>query len=188
MCRHLLRYYVDDYPAAEVSEYLAAGLDAGDSCLTLLTPAHRQAVESCMGERGIRFPAANCVVVDTDELLAQLLVDGRLALDRASEMLAPLMKPSGSARRVCAVGDLAPTLVGLGNIDDAVAFEGLVHRLAVAHGAVVLCAYPIRSFGHRADLDGVMRLSAQHSQVEFPAQLWAQALLPPTPQAARAEP
>jgi len=187
MGRHLLRYYVDDYPAAEVGDYLAAGLEAGDSCLTLLTAAHRKAVESCMGERGIRFPAANCVVVDTDELLAQLLVDGRLALDRAGELLAPLMKPSGSARRVCAVGDLAPTLVGLGNIDDAVAFEGLVHRLALAHGAVILCAYPIRSFGHRADLDSVVRLSAQHTELEFPAQLWAQALLPPALEAARVE-
>jgi len=69
---------------------------------------------------------------------------------------------------------LAPTLVAAGNMDDAVAFEGLVHRLAQEQRAAVICAYPIHAFVRRADLHTVLRLSAQHDRLEFPDRLWLQ--------------
>jgi MEDS: MEthanogen/methylotroph, DcmR Sensory domain len=183
MCQHLVLFYDDIYPAEEVSDFFAAGLDAGDSCLALLSAPHRRAVEQCLQARGVRIESAAYVGVDTDEVLSQLLVDDRLDMSRAGDMLTPLMKPSvpGSKCRVRAVGDLAPRLCAAGNTDDAVAFEGLVHRLTREHDASVICAYPLQTVGGRDGMGALMRLSAVHASVEFPARLWAHHLLQAAP-------
>ena len=178
MCQHLALFYADAYPAEEVCDFFAAGLAAGDSCLALLTAPHRRAVEQGLQARGLSAAQAAYVSVDTDAVLAQCLVHGRLDLRRASALLTPLMAApaNGGQRRVRAAGDLAPTLVAAGKIDDAVAFEALVHRLALAHNATVICAYSIGSVWGRDNMRTLLRLSAEHAHVEFPEQLWIQAL------------
>ena len=178
MCQHLALFYADAYPAEEVGDFFAAGLAAGDSCLALLTAPHRRAVEQCLEARGVSAAQAGYVSVDTDEVLAQCLVGGRLDLQRVSALLTPLMTPpAGSGlRRVRAAGDLAPTLVAAGNINDAVAFEALVHRLTQAHHATVICSYPIGCVWGRDNMRALLRLSAEHARVEFPEQLWIRAL------------
>lgn len=178
MCQHLALFYADDYPAEEVGDFFAAGLAAGDHCLALLTAPHRRAVAQCLEARGLGAAHAAYAAVDTDEVLAQCLVDGRLDLQRASALLTPLMTvPARSGlRRVRAAGDLAPALVAAGKINDAVAFEALVHRLTLAHDATVICAYPIGAIWGRDNMRALLRLSAEHASVEFPEQLWIRAL------------
>lgn len=183
MCQHLVCFYDDAFPADAVSEFLAAGLRAGDTCLALLTAPHQTAVEKGLRKRGVHTASTDFLAIDTDAMLARCRIDGRLALDRAGALLTPLMKPSGSTtvrgtdRRVRAVGDLAPTLCAAGEVEDAVAFEALVHRLAQEHGAAVICPYPIEVFARRADMDALFRLSAEHARVEFPEQLWVRGLM-----------
>ena len=188
MCQHAVHFYDDLYPADRVSRFFAEGLEAGDSCLALLTLPHRRAVETCLKARGVDTENVAYVAVDTDEVLSQLLVDGRLDMRRASTLLTPLMTPAvrRGVRRVRAAGDLAPTLCGLGHTDAAVAFEGLVHRVTGEHGASVICAYPIEAVGGRWDTGAMLRLSAEHASVEFPERLWAQRLAPSAPQGAPA--
>lgn len=178
MCQHLALFYADAYPAEEVSVFFAAGLAVGDSCLAVLTTPHRRAVEQCLEAHGLSAAHAAYVTVDTDEVLAHCLVGGRLDLHLASALLTPLMTaPARSGkRRVRAAGDVAPTLVAAGNIDAAVAFEALVHRLTLAHDATVICAYPIGTVWGRDNLRALLRLSAEHARVEFPEQLWIRAL------------
>jgi MEDS: MEthanogen/methylotroph, DcmR Sensory domain len=181
MCQHLALFYADAYPAAEVGDFFAAGLAAGDSCLALLTAPHRRAVEEALQARGVRIEAAAYVAVDTDAALAQWRVDGRLDLRRASEAMTPLMTPpaGGSKRRIRAAGDLAPTLVAAGQAEDAVAFEALVHRLTVEHGASVICAYAIHDVCGHGNMNSLLRLSAEHATLEFPERLWLQGLQRP---------
>ena len=178
MCQHLALFYADAYPAEEVSDFFAAGAAAGDSCLALLTAPHRRAVEQCMQARGLSAAHAGYVAVDTDEVLAQCLIGGQLDLNLASALLTPLMSPpAGSGKgRVRAAGDLAPTLAAAGNINAAVAFEALVHRLTLAHNATVICAYPLGDVWGRDNMRALLRLSAEHACVEFPEQLWIRAL------------
>ena len=181
MCQHLALFYAEAYPAAEVGDFFAAGLAAGDSCLALLTAPHRRAVEEALQARGVCIDTAAYVAIDTDAALAQWRVDGRLDLQRASEAMTPLMMaPSGGGnRRIRAAGDLAPTLVAAGHGDDAVAFECLVHRLTVEHGASVICAYPIQAVCGHGNMTSLLRLSAEHAALEFPERLWIQALRRP---------
>jgi hypothetical protein len=179
MCEHAVLFYDNAYPAEIVSEFLINGLAAGDSCVVLLTASHRRAVEQCLRARQVRIEDTDVVTVDTDEVLSRLLVDGRLDMQLASELLTPLMRPaSASARcRVRAVGDLAPVLCAAGNTDDAVAFENLVHRLTRENEASVICAYSISAHSGSSGLEALLRLSAEHATVEFPERMWIQRLL-----------
>lgn len=171
MCQHLVHFYEDDYPADRVAEFFAAGLDAGDRCVALLTAAHRHAVEKCLQARGVGLESAAYVAVDTDVALSQMLVDGRLDTRRAVELLTPLMKSPVRKGRVRAAGDLAPTLLAAGNIDDALAFEALVHRITKEHGASTFCVYPIDP--HRdGGLHAMLRHTAEHGAIGLPHGKW----------------
>jgi MEDS: MEthanogen/methylotroph, DcmR Sensory domain len=179
MCQHLALFYADAYPAEEVADFFAAGLDAGDNCLALLGRAHRQAVEQALQARGADLSGPAYVAVDSDDLLAQLQVEGRLDLEHAEVLLTPLMTAPqrGGKNRVRAVGDLAPGLCAAGHIDDALAFEALVHRVTVEQNATVICAYPIQICGH-GTMRALLSVSAEHNAVEFPAQPWVKRLAP----------
>jgi hypothetical protein len=179
MCDHAVLFYDNTYPAEMVSDFLIDGLTAGDRLLVLLTASHRSAVEQCLRARQVRLEDTDCVTVDTNEVLSHLLIDGRLDMQLASEVLTPLMRPASTngRRRVRAVGDLAPELCAAGHTDDAVAFENLVHRLTRENGAAVICAYSISTHRDSGGVDALLRLSAEHATIEFPERMWIQRLL-----------
>jgi hypothetical protein len=79
---------------------------------------------------------------------------------------------------------LAPALVAAGHADDAVAFEALVHRLTVEHGASVICAYAIHAVCGHGNMTSLLRLSAEHASLELPDRLWVRALRRPAPRLA----
>ena len=180
MCTHVARFYADAYPVAEVVDFFAVGLEAGDSCFALLTAQHRLAVEGSMRSRGIVLESVAYVAVDSDEAWSKMQVNGTLDLGKASALLAPLMIPpcNGKNARVRVVGDMASMLCAAGKTEDAVTFEGLMHRLTQEYGASTICAYPIKKHLAYDGFWGLMRLSAQHAAIEFPQQLWAHHLVP----------
>ena len=173
MCKHHLHFYEDHYPAQQASDFLIAGLEAGDSGLLLLTQPHRQAVERCLRMRGVRYEDA-CVFVDSDEAVAQIRASGSFDLRRARELLTPFMRAAAGrgSQRMRAVGDLAPTLCVAGQVDDAIAFEALVHDLTLEYGGSTLCAYALPQTADGLDLRLLYRLSAEHNAIRVPGRLW----------------
>ena len=173
MCKHHLLFFEDHYPAQQASDFLVAGLEAGDRGLLLLTQPHRQAVERCLRMRGVHYKDA-CDFVDTDEVVAQIRASGSFDLQRARDLLTPFMRPAAGQvlQRVRAVGDLAPTLCVAGQVDDAIAFEALVHDLTQEYGGSTLCAYALPQNADGFDLRMLYRLSAEHNAIQFPSQLW----------------
>ena len=194
MCNHSVRFYDETYPADAASDFIAAGLLAGDACIVMLIEPHRHAVEQRLNARGIRTApeshhSGSYRAIDTHDALSQLMVDGRLSHDRATESLGALLSHAtlGGGRGVRLVGDPAPTLFAAGNQEDAIALEGLVDGLAIVHGASVFCAYPIQSFCREGNTNALMRVSAEHSALEFPDGLWIRGYLKTTPMQARRE-
>ena len=180
MCTHSVHFYDDAYPADAASEFIAEGLRAGEACVVMLVKPHRQAVEARLNARGISTDAVApgaYRAIDTDEALAELLVDGRLDPQRATESIGALLNPAGGSARVRLVGDPAAELYAAGNRHDAMALERLVDGLAEARSASVFCAYPIRVFCREGNTDSLLRFSAQHHRLAFPKQLWAQGYL-----------
>ncbi len=180
MCRHVAHFYEDEYPAEPVADFFAAGLETGERCVALLSAPHRRAVECQLLARGVDVANADYLAVDTDQVLAQMQVDGQLDLGLAEALLAPLMSATvdGRCQGVRAAGDLAPTLFKSGRTDDAVAFENLVHRVTQANGAATLCAYPLPTHADGVDMQALLRLGAEHAELIFPRRLWVQRWMP----------
>jgi len=185
-CGHAVHFYDQAYPADAASDFIAAGLRAGDACVLLLTAPHRRAVEQRLRAQGLGAGArqghnGSYRAIDTHQALAAMQVGGRLDLSRAQALLADILGPSGDGgkQRARAVGDLAPTLLAAGLADDAVALEAIVDRLAAAHGAEVFCAYPIADFCRQGYTGSLFEVCAEHSALAFPERLWAQGFMPP---------
>lgn len=182
MCQHSVYFYDDLYPAEAASDFIAAGLVAGDTCIVMLSQPALAAVEQCLVARGVlTCPGATnsgaYTVMDTHDALSQLIVNGRLDHERAGDALGSLLGQACGAGRVRLVGDLAPVLFAEGYEEDALALEGLVDELAAVHQASVFCAYPIQGFFRKRDTNSLLRMSAHHSAVKFPERLWIQGYL-----------
>ena len=183
MCTHSVHFYADAYPAEEASDFIAAGLLAGDTCIVMLIQPHRQAVEQRLTARGIKSGhqsshSGSYIAMDTHDALSQLMVDGRLDHDRATEALGSLMSQTSGSGRVRLAGDPSPVLFAAGNHEDAIALEALVDKLATLHSASVFCAYPIQGFYRDGNTASLVRVSAEHSVLEFPEGLWVHGYLP----------
>jgi MEDS: MEthanogen/methylotroph, DcmR Sensory domain len=186
MCTHSVHFYDKAYPAEAASDFVAAGLRAGDTCVVLLAQPARSAVERCLKERGIATgtdggsPKA-CRSIDTHQVLSELVVDGRLDLGRSAEMLGGLLSEAGGSGQVRLVGDPAAVLLAAGNERDATALEELVDELRLLHRASVFCAYPLQRFFNPGNTLALLRTSAHHASVAFPEGLWIRPYLAPAP-------
>lgn len=180
-CQHRLRFYEEAFPAQVVAEFVAQGLADGASCLAVLTPAHAQAVRVCLRDLGVEPADDGWVLIDTERAIQDMTVNGQLDQERAGHLLVSLMNPPAGRKGQPQwfVGDLPATLCDAGRSDDAVVFEGLVHRLSQQHGATVLCAYPLQGLDQRGGMGTLYRLSAVHGGVDFPQNLWVQRWLKP---------
>ena len=179
MSRHLVHFYDDAYPAEEASDFIAAGLLAGDTCIVMLTPANMQAVEKSMAAHRMFATATNAdsptyLSMCTDDVLSDLMVDGRLDKERAAQALAALLNPASHSGGgpVRLVGDPAPALLAAGNEEDALALEGLVGTLSAAHASMVFCAYCMNDLHSKGNTHSLFKLCAEHSAVEFPKRPW----------------
>jgi MEDS: MEthanogen/methylotroph, DcmR Sensory domain len=186
MCTHAVHFYDTAYPARAASDFIAAGLSAGDTCVLMLTQPARSAVERCLKERGIATGPDStgskvCRGIDTYQVLSELVADGRLDLQRSAEVLGSLLSDAGSGRRVRLVGDPAAVLFASGNERGATALEELVDELRLLHHASVFCAYPLQRFFNPGNTLALLRTSAHHASVAFPEGLWIRPYLEPAP-------
>ena len=186
MCTHSVHFYDDVYPAEAASDFVAAGVRAGDTCVVMLTQPARAEVERCLKARGISASLDSAqgqpwITMDTHDALSELVIDGRLDRGRTAEVLGQLLGQGSGGRRVRLVADLAPVLFASGYEEDAMALEALVDELALVHSASVFCAYAMHGLFRLGTANALVRVSAEHSAVAFPDRLWIRALLAPEP-------
>ncbi len=186
MSRHLVHFYDDAFPAQEASDFIVAGLLAGDTCVLMLTAPKRLAVEQLLkAQRMFDTPSSphkgSYLALDTEEALARLTVNGRLDMTKASESLGALLSPAshGGRGHVRLVGDPAPVLFAAGNEADSLALEAVVSELAKVHAASVFCAYRMNDLHQHGSTHALVRLCAEHSAVRLPARPWIQGFVQP---------
>lgn len=174
MPRQLVRFYDGAYPAEDASAFIAAGLLAGDTGIVMLAQPHRQAVEQCLQAcRMLNTPtpacSGHCLVLDTGDAMARLMVNGRLDMGQAAKSFGALLSPSSHGGRGCVrfVGDRAPELFAAGNEEDAAALEALVGRLSAALGELVFSPYPRDLDGH-GTTPSLFRRYAEQRYAEHP--------------------
>ena len=142
---HIVAFYrSDDFVVEQVASFISEGLAANEHVIAIATTPHWNAITARLDESGIAYgratSAGQLVLIEADEALDAVTVDGEVSVDGFRAMLAPLVK-HGKKTRI--YGELVSLLAQRGDVDAAVAVEHLGHELAHTQNIRVLCGYHV---------------------------------------------
>lgn len=152
-----------------LSEFVQAGLAAGDACVVVVTPTHRNSLEHALADAGWDVAAARAsgqyVAIDASETLARLMVDGAPDRDAFRSVVTPLVAGPGPARRVRIYSEMVALLWAEGDVLGALALEELWHELIAIHPFGLLCSYPAEAFAGQEGSELLRQVCGAHETV-----------------------
>jgi hypothetical protein len=172
--KHLVQLFDDDQSLVMlVSEFLSAGLVAGDTVLVVSTPDHWNAM-ACKLEGGVRLTAAleggQLTVRNAAELLDGFMQDGRPDRGLFNAHVGALVRDLASrATPLRIYGEMVDILAAMGNYHGAQQLEELWNELAERESFTLFCGYCAAHFGdprHAAALKAICR-SHSHVRADF---------------------
>jgi signal transduction histidine kinase len=180
--QHFVMFYEKDgFLVDEVSNFIGAGLRAGDTGIVIATRLHRDALEDRLKTLD-QYPAVNpghagqLVLLDAYETLSCFMVDGRPDERRFVNVLGNVVElaQKGPSGRVRAFGEIVALLWEDGNRAAAIELEALWNKLAAAHAFSLFCAYPMHAFSQEDDAVSFRHICDAHTHV-CPAETHAMA-------------
>ncbi len=158
----------DQFLVNSLSEFIGAGLKAGDACIVLATKPHRESLEQRLQGEGLEVAAAQgqYVSIDADAMLSQFMVDGLPEPERFTEVVGGIIaRAARGQRRVRIFGELVALLWANGNHSAAICLEKLWNELGKTHAFSLFCAYPMKGFGGEVYEAEFTEICQQHSRI-----------------------
>ena len=152
------------------SEYIGAGLRAGEVTIAIITETHRADVEDGLRADGFDLDSAHAagqyITLNAAETLALIMADGEPDPTRFEEVVAAIVgQAAESGRPVRAFGEMVALLAAEGNHAAAVRLEALWNGLRRERTFSLLCAYPVNVLGGTG-FEAVFRdVCAEHTLV-----------------------
>ena len=172
--RHAVGFHRDDVELVQaVASYAAQGLVGAERVVTVVTPAHRDAVDEALYELGHDPVRArrdgSYVTLEAAHILNAFLVDGvpdRDAFFDGVGRLVSVAREDGSTVRI--FGEMVSLLWDRGDVLGALRLESLWNELAAVHDFTLLCGYSASAL-EGAGLSDMGALCARHSTVVSPS-------------------
>jgi signal transduction histidine kinase len=168
---HAVQFYESDaFLVQTVTNFLAAGLKAGDRMLVIATTPHREAFTAALGQDVVRQAIADdsLVLLDATETLSKFMIDDvpdpdlfRDVLDRSLAKL----REGHSHASVRAYGEMVDLLWRAGSSRAAIRLEELWNDAGKTHSFSLLCAYVMGNFYKEGDAARFMEVCRTHSHV-----------------------
>jgi len=159
----------DSFIIHSVSEFIGAGLRAGDACIVLATKPHGESLEERLQGDGLEVAAARVrgqyVSIDAAAMLSKFMVDGEPSSESFAKVVGSMIARAAKGRRVRVFGELVALLWADGNLAAAIRLEELWNDLGKIHAFSLLCAYPMHSFGGEVYELEFAEICKQHSHV-----------------------
>ncbi|HKG15553.1 MAG TPA: MEDS domain-containing protein, partial [Pyrinomonadaceae bacterium] len=169
---HFVQFYEsDEFLTNSLSGYVREGLEAGDACVVVVTPARREALEARLRSAGLDTDEARAagrlVMLDACETLSLFMSDGSPDARRFEEVVGGVVKrASAKGKHVRAFGEMVALLWAEGNAHAALRLEGLWNELQQKTRAFRLfCAYPLKGFEVEARGGTLAGVCDAHSRV-----------------------
>jgi PAS domain S-box-containing protein len=170
---HAVRFYEsEDFLAAEVTNYAAAGLASGQAVLLIATGPHRAAVATRLVTLGVNLESVTETgrlrMIDARDTLTTFMADGAPDDDKFRAAVGTALEQSlarSPGVPVRAYGEMVDLLWKDDNIDGALRLEELWNDLARTHRFSLLCAYAMGNFSRSADTDRFLEVCHRHSHV-----------------------
>jgi MEDS: MEthanogen/methylotroph, DcmR Sensory domain len=167
---HAVRFYENAAALSQiVASFLTEGFHASQSGVIIATPVHCAAIEKRLGERSLDVDQlkrdGSLLVIDADEMLAKLMVDGMPDSMRFHHTLVPVIEKACGGRQdrvVRAYGEMVDVLWKADQTVAATRLETLWNVLANNHAFSLLCGYAMGSVYKNAAID---EICSHHSHV-----------------------
>lgn len=174
---HVVQFYESDpFLVGSVSNFIAAGLAAGDWAIVVATRVHRNAIHRKLRAQGCNVELARgrgqYVALDAAETLAKFMVDGVPDAQLFHEVIGKLVAEVARDHRLRAFGEMVALLWAQDNREAAIRLEELWNDLGKAHSFALLCAYPMHGFGSDSLEGSFSSVCTCHSRV-MPAESYA---------------
>lgn len=144
---HLVGFFADDAEYMRVvGAFLAEGIACDDTCLVVVTPAHRAALRTELQRLGLDPESLatryRYIELDADTLLAQFVESGRCNRQRFHLLLDTLMRQAASRGRPVRVhGEMVNLLAANGLTEAALQLEELWNEFGREQRLTLLCGY-----------------------------------------------
>jgi signal transduction histidine kinase len=183
--QHLVQFYEDDaFLIDKVTEYLVAGLRAGECVLAAVTANHQRVLSLRLAAEGLDVERARrtqqLVLLDADETLASFMRDGMPDADAFATVVGAALDRSSTfdpQAQVRVYGEMVDVLCARENPAAAIALEGLWNDLIQCRSLSLLCAYSLDNFHSAAHGALFQHVCSAHSHV-LPAESYADAAEP----------
>jgi hypothetical protein len=169
-CDHIVQLYTDDgFLTRAVSQFIGAGLLAGEAAVIVATPSHIRALDAQLGLQ-VEVAAVRArdqlVVFDAETCLAGLLVDGRLDRDQFLGFVNETLDRAEIAGngRVRVFGEMVNLLCGR-DPQAAAELEALWSGVLTTRSVCLLCAYRLDNFDRHVHRGLLHQISRSHSHV-----------------------
>lgn len=148
---HLIQFYGRDHQLliGNVGRFFRVGLRRGEALLAIATLEHCDAFAREL-RRDPGYQSAvregRLIFLDAELLLAQSMVEGRLALPQLESSITAAMeelKARAPGAPIRAFGEMVGVLWAAGRIDEALELEQCWNGLVQRNSLILLCAYPI---------------------------------------------
>jgi signal transduction histidine kinase len=172
---HLVVFYdADPFLTGQVVDFLAPSLEGDDAAMVFATPDHLAAFSSCLADRGLAPDHDRLLMVDADEVLARISVDGQVDGDRFRAIVGGLIDDQAArGRKVHAFGELVALMWQRGDVTGALELESLWNELATTRPFSLFCGYPTTAFAAEEDTAAFRSIIDTHSAV-IPAESYSE--------------
>lgn len=168
---HFVQFYeADGYLLDSLGGFISAGLNEGEACIIVTTPAHQAGLEERLHAAGVAVAAAGAagqyVALDASATLSQFMVDGQPEPERFAELIGGIIaRAAAKWPRVRVFGEMVALLWAEGHHDAALRLEELWNRLHETHAFSLFCAYPMNGGGTEVLAAALNGVCAAHSCV-----------------------
>jgi len=172
---HAIQFYSgDDFLLDSLSRFISTALQAGDSCFVLATQAHLNGLAERLKAWGVETDKAvkrrRYVTVDAFQVLARLMVEGKMDRTRFGDFIREVFLPLQAAaeserRRVAVCGEVVALLWADGKAEAAIDLERFWNELATQGSYCLRCFYRIASFSDPGQNELFLKLCAEHASV-----------------------
>lgn len=177
---HAVQFYRDPRFLIDTAlRFVAGGLERGEGAVVIATAEHLASIRFGLSARGLA-PSERLVLCDAEELLAEVLVEGRPMAERLVPALHGLLQRARAGepeRRLRVHAELADLLWRRRRVEAVIELEELCGELVLRRGVRMLCAYCLTAMARAEYQVTFDAICASHASVA-PTEAWRDMLEP----------
>ncbi len=169
---HFVQFYEQDTSLLDsLSNFISAGLNAGDACIVVATQEHREQLEELLKTQGVDLLSAQAnglyIARDAGEMLSLFMVNGLPSPQLFTEVIGSIIERAAqNHRHVRIFGEMVALLWMEENQHAAIRLEELWNDLHhYSHHFLLFCSYPMHCFANETYGKQFAEVCLQHSHV-----------------------